>query len=190
MNELSGSGVPDLSVLDSVCPVQLFTIDCARLSDIQWNVLTRARCAAGNVDAIVAARIRRDQASMQIALVLSLLLIALVVIALELLSVDVVALGAVLLLIVTGCIGAEQAFTSFGTDMMVLLAAIFIIAGALLKTGVLDSVGVFLYQHCGGQLSCSSGKHNPGGRRGLGLHEQHRRHSRVHAGHAGGCAPL
>ena len=103
-----------------------------------------------NVGAAVPAGFAGIGISMQIAIVLSLLLVALVVIALELLSVDVVALSAVLLLIITGCIGAEQAFTSFGTDMMVLLASIFIIAGALLKTGVLDSVGVFLYRHCGG----------------------------------------
>ena len=86
---------------------------------------------------------------MQIALVLSFLVLVLVVLALELFSVDVVALGAVLILIVAGLIGPEQAFASFGTDMMVLLASIFIIAGALLKTGVLDTVGVFLYKHCG-----------------------------------------
>jgi di/tricarboxylate transporter len=87
---------------------------------------------------------------MQIAIVLSLFVIALVLFALELVSIDVVALGTVLILIITGCLSAEQAFTSFGTDMMVLLVSIFVIAGALLRTGVLDSVGVFLYRHCGG----------------------------------------
>jgi di/tricarboxylate transporter len=87
---------------------------------------------------------------MQIAIVLSLFVTALVLFALELLSIDVVALGTVLILIITGCLNTDQAFSSFGTDMMVLLVSIFVIAGALLRTGVLDSVGVFLYRHCGG----------------------------------------
>ena len=87
---------------------------------------------------------------MQIALVLALLILVLILLPLEVVSVDVLALGALLILVVTGTLPPDQAFLSFGTDMMVLLASIFIIAGALMKTGVLDSIGVFLYRHCGG----------------------------------------
>ncbi|NWG11933.1 MAG: SLC13 family permease [Acidobacteria bacterium] len=87
---------------------------------------------------------------MQVAVVLTLLTVTLVVLPLEIVSVDVAALTAVLVLIVAGVISPQQAFASFGTEMMVLLASIFIIAGALLRTGVLDTIGVLLYRHCGG----------------------------------------
>ncbi len=87
---------------------------------------------------------------MQIAIVLALLFLTLVVLPLEIVSVDVAALTAVLVLIVAGVISPQQAFAGFGTEMMVLLASIFIIAGALLRTGVLDTIGILLYRHCGG----------------------------------------
>lgn len=87
---------------------------------------------------------------MQIALVLLLLGTALVLFPLEIVSVDVVALSGLLILIATRILTPEQAFASFGSEMMVLLASIFIIAGALMKTGVLDSIGLLLYRYCGG----------------------------------------
>jgi di/tricarboxylate transporter len=86
---------------------------------------------------------------MSIALVLGLLVVALILFPLEIVSVDVVALGALLVLVVTGILPADQAFASFGSEMMILLASIFVIAGALLRTGVLDSVGVGLYRRTG-----------------------------------------
>src|SRR5262249_6206233 len=82
-------------------------------------------------------------------LVLSLLAGTLILFPLELVPVDVVALGAMLVLIVSGILRPEVAFASFGTEMMVLLASVFIIAGALLRTGVLDSLGLFIYRHTG-----------------------------------------
>jgi di/tricarboxylate transporter len=87
---------------------------------------------------------------MQIALVLTLLVLALVLFSLEVVSIDLIALATLLILIASGALTPDQAFASFGSEMIVLLGSIFVIAGALLRTGVLDSVGQLLYRHCGG----------------------------------------
>jgi di/tricarboxylate transporter len=86
---------------------------------------------------------------MQIALVLTLLAAALALFSFEIVSIDLIALGAILILIAAGALSPEQAFASFGSEMIVLLASIFVIAGALQRTGVLDSIGLLLYRHCG-----------------------------------------
>jgi di/tricarboxylate transporter len=90
---------------------------------------------------------------MQIALVLVLLAAALAVFAMEVVSVDVAAICVLLLLLAAGVISPEEAFDSFGSEMMVLLASIFVIAGALLKTGVLDTLAAALYRHTGGNYT-------------------------------------
>ncbi len=87
---------------------------------------------------------------MQIGLVLGLLILALVLFSFEIVSIDLIALGAILVLMAAGVLSPEQAFASFGSEMIILLASIFIIAGALQRTGVLDSLGLLLYRHCGG----------------------------------------
>jgi di/tricarboxylate transporter len=87
---------------------------------------------------------------MQIAVVLTVLVVTLVLFPLEIVTVDIVALGALLILIATGILPADAAFASFGNEMMILLGSIFVIAGALLRTGVLDSLGLLLYRRLGG----------------------------------------
>ncbi len=87
---------------------------------------------------------------MQIALVLTLLILALLLFSLEVVSIDLIALGALLILIAAGALTPDQAFASFGSEMIILLASIFVIAGALHRTGVLDTIGLLLYRHCGG----------------------------------------
>ncbi len=87
---------------------------------------------------------------MQIAIVLILLILSLVLYSLEIVSVDIVALCALIILIAAGILSPDQAFASFGSEMIVLLASIFVIAGALMKTGTLDTLGFLLYRWCGG----------------------------------------
>lgn len=87
---------------------------------------------------------------MLIALVLSLLVLAILLLTFEVVSIDLIALGALLILVAAGAVTPDQAFASFGSGMIVLLGSIFVIAGALLRTGVLDSIGLSLYRHSGG----------------------------------------
>ena len=87
---------------------------------------------------------------MQIALVLGLLTVILILFPLEIVSVDVLGLGGLLILVATGILSPDQAFASFGSEMMVLLASIFVIAAALMKSGILDTVGLYLYRYSAG----------------------------------------
>src|SRR5262245_30183970 len=87
---------------------------------------------------------------MQIAVVLTVLVVTLVLFPLEIVTVDLVALGALLVLVATSILPVDVAFASFGNEMMILLGSIFVIAGALLRTGVLDSLGLILYKRLGG----------------------------------------
>ncbi len=78
---------------------------------------------------------------MEIAIVLGLLVIGVVLFARETLSVDLVTLLLLLGLIFTGILTTAEAFAGFSSDILVILASIFVISGALRETGVLDAVG-------------------------------------------------
>ncbi len=87
---------------------------------------------------------------MKIALVLGLLAVTLILFPLEIVSIDTLGLGGLLILVATGILSPDQAFASFGSEMMVLLASMFVIAAALMKTGILDTAGLYLYRHSAG----------------------------------------
>jgi len=78
---------------------------------------------------------------MEIAFVLSLLVIAMIFFSSEKFSVDVVTMGLLILLTATRVLSPAEAFSGFGSDFIVILGSIFIISGALQQTGVLDLIG-------------------------------------------------
>jgi len=80
-----------------------------------------------------------------IAIVLILLFAAMVVFSLEWLSVDVVTLGLVAVLVVTGILTPQEAFSGFANEMLIILASVFIIAGTLIKTGITDWFAQLIY---------------------------------------------
>ena len=53
---------------------------------------------------------------------------------------DFVGLGALLVLVVTGIVPAEEAFLGFGHPAVITVAAILVVSSSLLKTGVLDQM--------------------------------------------------
>lgn len=79
--------------------------------------------------------------TVQIALVLGLLVLAIILFASEKFSIDAVAIGLVLVLIFSGILSPQDAFKNFSSDFMVLLAAIFVLTGAMVETGMLDAIG-------------------------------------------------
>jgi di/tricarboxylate transporter len=79
---------------------------------------------------------------MQIAIVLSLLLVAIGLFATEKLSVDVVTLLLIIVLTLTQILTPEEAFSGFSSDFIIILASVFIISGALQDTGILDNLGL------------------------------------------------
>ncbi|HEY5778141.1 MAG TPA: SLC13 family permease, partial [Terrimicrobiaceae bacterium] len=78
---------------------------------------------------------------MEIAFVLALLLAALVLFARETLPVDIVTLLALLALMIAGILTPQEAFAGFGSDIIIILASVFIVSGALRETGVVNWLG-------------------------------------------------
>lgn len=75
---------------------------------------------------------------MEIALVLSLLVIAIVMFATEKVSVEIVTLLILIVLASVRIISPEEAFAGFSSDFIIIIASIFIISAALEETGILD----------------------------------------------------
>ncbi len=81
---------------------------------------------------------------MEIALVLTLLVIAVVLFATEKLSIELVTLIMLIVLASARIITAEEAFAGFSSDFIIIIASIFILSAALEETGILDFVVVRL----------------------------------------------
>lgn len=75
---------------------------------------------------------------MEIALVLTLLVIAVVLFATEKLAVEIVTLLILIILASVRIITPEEAFAGFSSDFIIIIASIFIISAALEETGILD----------------------------------------------------
>ena len=77
-------------------------------------------------------------------IILILFVVALVLFATELLPVDVTALLLLAALLVTQQITPKEAFAGFGNETILTLAGLFVLTRALLRTGVIESIGLFL----------------------------------------------
>lgn len=86
----------------------------------------------------------------EIFLVLALLALAIGLFALEWLSVDVSALILVSILVLTGILGPEEAFSGFASEIIVILVSIFVLSGAMIQTGLMDWVGFKIGEVSGG----------------------------------------
>jgi len=96
------------------------------------------------------AAVRRDsKMTVGIAIVLGLLVVAMVLFGTELVPVDVTALGLICMLIATGTLTPAQAFSGFGDEVIIILASIMVLAGAIVKAGVMDRVGRWAFRVAG-----------------------------------------
>lgn len=84
-------------------------------------------------------------------IVIGLLVVAVVAFATEKISVDLVTLAMLCVLVLSGILRVDQAFSGFGDRVIILLAAIFVIGAALRETGVLDALGGVLASCLGGR---------------------------------------
>ncbi|MFM2143303.1 MAG: hypothetical protein RLZZ476_1847 [Verrucomicrobiota bacterium] len=84
-------------------------------------------------------------------IVIGLLIIAVVAFATEKISVDLVTLAMLCVLVLTGVLRVDQAFSGFGDRVIILLASIFVIGAALREAGVLDALGGVLANALGGR---------------------------------------
>lgn len=85
----------------------------------------------------------------QIALLLVILVLVLILFSFEWVSADVVALGVLVVLILTGLLPADRAFTGFGSDTVMLLLGLLILTAALVRTGVVELVGRSIQRRTG-----------------------------------------
>ena len=75
------------------------------------------------------------------ALVLAILIGAVILFVTELIRLDVVALGVVVLLMVTGILTTEEALAGFSNSAVLTIAALFIVGGAVMQTGLASIIG-------------------------------------------------
>lgn len=75
---------------------------------------------------------------MEIAIVLFLLVAAIVAFASEKISVDVVTVIILIVLVITGLLTPKEAFAPFGSDFIIMLAAIFVVTTAIDSSGILE----------------------------------------------------
>ncbi len=77
----------------------------------------------------------------KIAIVFGLLVLGVVLFARETLPVDVITVLLLLGLVATGTVSVSTAFSGFSSEIIIMLASIFILGGALQETGVVDVIG-------------------------------------------------
>ena len=77
----------------------------------------------------------------QIALTLGIVAVAVVLFATEKLRVDVIAMLVLITVALTGLVTPEQAFTGFANPAVITVWAVYIVSGALFRTGVADMLG-------------------------------------------------
>lgn len=87
--------------------------------------------------------------TVEISIVLGLLLLAVGAFAMEWLSVDAIALLIVTILVITGILTPGEAFSGFSNEMIFILASVFVLSGAIVKTGVMESVSSLIERHGG-----------------------------------------
>lgn len=81
--------------------------------------------------------------------VIALLVLAVVLFSTEKVSVDIVTLGLLAAMVLTGILTVDEAFSGFSSDVIVILASIFVIGTALRETGLLDAMGSVLSRRLG-----------------------------------------
>lgn len=91
--------------------------------------------------------------TLSIFLVLALLVAVVVVFAFEWISVDMATLILLSVLVLTGILTVEEAFSGFANEIIIILAAIFVLSGALMKGGILDHLSEMIHRFAGGSRS-------------------------------------
>jgi di/tricarboxylate transporter len=91
--------------------------------------------------------------TLPIFLVLALLVAAVLIFAFEWISVDMATLLLLAVLVLTGILTVEEAFAGFSNDIIIILASIFVLSGALMKGGILDYLGETIHRFAGGSKS-------------------------------------
>jgi di/tricarboxylate transporter len=84
-----------------------------------------------------------------VTLVLSLVVVALILFSLEFIPLDISALLLLSVLLLTGIVSPQDAFAGFGSDTVVMIAGLFVMTTALVKTGVVETMGRIFHRYGG-----------------------------------------
>jgi di/tricarboxylate transporter len=84
-----------------------------------------------------------------ITITLILLLVAVVLFATEKIPVDIVGVILVVALVLTGVLTAQEGLAGFGDNTIVIIGGLFVLSGALVKTGLVDFFGRRLHRYTG-----------------------------------------
>ena len=85
----------------------------------------------------------------EIILTLSIITVAVILFATEKLRVDIIALLVLLTLVLSGLIEADQAFMGFASPAVITVWAVYIVSGALFKTGITEILGGWISRLAG-----------------------------------------
>jgi Na+/H+ antiporter NhaD/arsenite permease-like protein len=88
--------------------------------------------------------------TLPIFLVLALLTAVVVVFSFEWVPVDLATLILLAVLVLSRILTVDEAFSGFSNEIIVILAAIFVLSGALMKGGVLDHLSDAIHRFAGG----------------------------------------
>ena len=86
----------------------------------------------------------------EIVITLLLLVLAIILFATEKLPVDVVGILLVIALVMTQVLTVSEGVAGFGNDVIITIAALFILVGGLIKTGLVDLIGRRMHRIAGG----------------------------------------
>ncbi|NNE66212.1 MAG: hypothetical protein HKN33_06565, partial [Pyrinomonadaceae bacterium] len=89
--------------------------------------------------------------TLEIAFLLIVLLAMVVLFLTEKLPIDLTAFLGLVVLIFTGYIAADQAFTGFASSAVITMLAIFIVSAALMNAGVADVAAAYIHKIVGGR---------------------------------------
>jgi len=95
--------------------------------------------------------------TIEIAGFLTLLVIAIILFATERFSADVVALGAMVILMITGLLPVDVAFAGFGSPTVLMILGLLLLTEALMQTGVVESVGRWMSGQVGERVAVLRG---------------------------------
>jgi di/tricarboxylate transporter len=93
---------------------------------------------------------RSGPVTLSILLVLLLLAAVVAVFAAEWVRVDVATLLLLCALVLLGILDVKEAFSGFASDIIIILGAIFVLSGALMKGGIMDHLGEAIHRLAGG----------------------------------------
>ncbi|RPJ60416.1 MAG: SLC13 family permease [Acidobacteria bacterium] len=85
----------------------------------------------------------------EIVLIFGLLVAVVVLFIFEWLSVDVITLLLLFALVLAGILSPADAFAGFSSEIIIILASVFVLSGAFLQTGVMDGLGDLIWRTSG-----------------------------------------